>query len=161
MEEHLSREEKRRNKKKQRKKALRQELALARLEENQTEGMESSTQDSKTEEGEVDGFSSTTTALSPVKSVCESCNKAKSRFFCRDCNKCFCEQVCVSFLFQCSAMIASIAYCKQITSIILMALTCCLTVNLLTRFTRLTQLTQLTLPKQFHPTNYRPNWVLL
>lgn len=158
MEEHLSREEKRRNKKKQRKKALRQELALARLEENQTEGMESSTQDSKTEEGEVDGFSSTTTVLSPVKSVCESCNKAKSRFFCRDCNKCFCEQVCVSFLFQCSAMIASIAYCKQITSIILMALTCCLTVNLLTRFTRLTQLT---LPKQFHPTNYRPNWVLL
>ena len=158
MEEHLSREEKRRNKKKQRKKALRQELALARLEENQTEGMESSTQDSKTEEGEVDGFSSTTTALSPVKSVCESCNKAKSRFFCRDCNKCFCEQVCVSFLFQCSAMIASIAYCKQITSIILMALTCCLTVNLLTRFTRLTQLK---LPKQFHPTNYRPNWVLL
>mgnify|MGYP001124377795 CR=1 FL=1 len=158
MEEHLSREEKRRNKKKQRKKALRQELALARLEENQTEGMESSTQDSKTEEGEVDGFSSTTTALSPVKSVCESCNKAKSRFFCRDCNKCFCEQVCVSFLFQCSAMIASIAYCKQITFIILMALTCCLTVNLLTRFTRLTQLT---LPKQFHPTNYRPNWVLL
>lgn len=158
MEEHLSREEKRKNKKKQRKKALRQELALARLEENQTEGMESSTQDSKTEEGEVDGFSSTTTALSPVKSVCESCNKAKSRFFCRDCNKCFCEQVCVSFLFQCSAMIASIAYCKQITSIILMALTCCLTVNLLTRFTRLTQLT---LPKQFHPTNYRPNWVLL
>lgn len=158
MEEHLSREEKRRNKKKQRKKALRQELALARLEENQTEGMESSTQDSKTEEGEVDGFSSTTTALSPVKSVCESCNKAKSRFFCRDCNKCFCEQVCVSFLFQCSAMIASIAYCKQITSTILMALTCCLTVNLLTRFTRLTQLT---LPKQFHPTNYRPNWVLL
>lgn len=158
MEEHLSREEKRRNKKKQRKKALRQELALARLEENQTEGMESSTQDSKTEEGEVDGFSSTTTALSPVKSVCESCNKAKSRFFCRDCNKCFCEQVCVSFLFQCSATIASIAYCKQITSIILMALTCCLTVNLLTRFTRLTQLT---LPKQFHPTNYRPNWVLL
>lgn len=158
MEEHLSREEKRRNKKKQRKKALRQKLALARLEENQTEGMESSTQDSKTEEGEVDGFSSTTTALSPVKSVCESCNKAKSRFFCRDCNKCFCEQVCVSFLFQCSAMIASIAYCKQITSIILMALTCCLTVNLLTRFTRLTQLT---LPKQFHPTNYRPNWVLL
>ena len=158
MEEHLSREEKRRNKKKQRKKALRQKLALARLEENQTEGMESSTQDSKTEEGEVDGFSSTTTALSPVKSVCESCNKAKSRFFCRDCNKCFCEQVCVSFLFQCSAMIASIAYCKQITFIILMALTCCLTVNLLTRFTRLTQLT---LPKQFHPTNYRPNWVLL
>lgn len=158
MEEHLSREEKRKNKKKQRKKALRQELALARLEGSQTEGMESSTQDSKTEEGEVDGFSSTTTALSPVKSVCESCNKAKSRFFCRDCNKCFCEQVCVSFLFQCSAMIASIAYCKQITSIILMALTCCLTVNLLTRFTRLTQLT---LPKQFHPTNYRPNWVLL
>lgn len=158
MEEHLSREEKRRNKKKQRKKALRQELALARLEENQTEGMESSTQDSKTEEGEVDGFSSTTTALSPVKSVCESCNKAKSRFFCRDCNKCFCEQVCVSFLFQCSAMIASIAYCKQITSIILMALTCCLTVNLLTRFTRLTQFT---LPKQFHPTNSRPSWVLL
>lgn len=158
MEEHLSREEKRKNKKKQRKKALRQELALARLEGSQHEGMESSTQESKTEEGEVDGFSSTTTALSPVKSVCESCNKAKSRFFCRDCNKCFCEQVCVSFLFQCSAMIASIAYCKQITSIILMALTCCLTVNLLTRFTRLTQLT---LPKQFHPTNYRPNWVLL
>lgn len=158
MEEHLSREEKRKNKKKQRKKALRQELALARLEGSQHEGMESSTQESKTEEGEVDGFSSTTAPLSPVKSVCESCNEAKSRFFCRDCNKCYCEQVCVSFLFHRSAMIASIAYCKQRTSIILMALTCCLTVNLLTRFTRLTQFT---LPKQFHPTNSRPSWVLL
>lgn len=153
MEEHLSREEKRRNKKKQRKRALRQELALARLEGSQHEVMESSTQERNIEEGEVDGFSTTSTPFTLAKSVCESCNEAKSRFFCRDCNRCYCEQVCASFPFHRSAMIASIAYCRQRTSIILTALTCCPTVLLL--------LTRLTLPKHFHPMNCRPNWVLL
>ena len=109
MEDGISREEKRKRQKKERKKRLRKEMALTQLEATKTEVHHAEGKDpEETEEDCTLGEMESKKVSCVMSSVCELCKECKVRYFCQDCNRCYCEKVLLPCPFQSSAMIQSI-----------------------------------------------------
>ena len=116
MEESLSREEKRKRQKKDRKKRLRKEAALTQLEAAKAVAQkEHPSESEETEENRTQNAMESKSTPRFMTSICEQCKESKVRYYCQDCNRCYCEKVCLPRPFQYSAMIMSIGNSRPTT----------------------------------------------
>ena len=116
MEESLSREEKRKRQKKDRKKRLRKEAALTQLEAAKTVVQkEHPSESEESEENRTQNAMESKSTPRFMTSICEQCKESKVRYYCQDCNRCYCEKVCLPRPFQCSAMMKSIGNSRPTT----------------------------------------------
>ena len=116
MEENLSREEKRKRQKKDRKKRLRKEAALTQLEAAKAVAQKEHPSESEDmEEGKKQDEMENKSTPRFMASICEQCKESKVHYYCQDCNRCYCEKVCLPRPFQYSAMMLSIGNSRPTT----------------------------------------------